>query len=301
VSKHFDEEARRLRTELEAEPFTPGELEQGWRRLSSPPRPKRWLVLLAPAIAIAVIVLLALMIEPEPEPTAEGLVIASGQECVHQTDHEMLIVPCSREVLFDVGTEAHDVKIRRGRARFSVKKRSTEPFTIAVSHGWIVVIGTRFTVEQSRRSGKIEVEEGVVEFRWNDGSPAERLPGGSSLEWPRAKPEQTVTPTVTAPPPPEPPAPPPKKKQISARDLMSRLFQLKSQRRYDDAIELLEQGRQRADFSEAQRERLSFELGTVLRQSGRTEDACKHLRDHLRKYPSASQKAEIDRILAGCR
>jgi hypothetical protein len=300
MSRRFDEEAKRLREQLESESLTPAELEQGWQRLRAPRPPRRKLGVLAPAIAIAAIILLVIL-QPEPEPISEnGLVIASGEQCVHQDDSEMLVVPCSREVELSVGHDAKDLRLRRGRARFVVKKRpaTKQPFTIAVSHGWIVVIGTRFTVEQERRAGRIEVEEGLVEFRWSDGSPSDRLPAGSSLAWPRRDEAQPATATTT-PDASEVATPKPKKKtkpvekQISAKELMARLFQLKSQRRFDEAIELLAEGSKRKDFSEAQRERLSYELGVVLRQSGRTEEACRHFSSHLRRFPNTSRRKEI--------
>ena len=80
---------------------------------------------------------------------------------------------------------------------------------------------------------------------------------------------------------------------MSSKELMQRLFQLKSQRRFDEAIDLLADGSKRRDFSEAQRERLSYELGIVLRQSGRTDEACRHFSSHLRRFPSTSRRKEI--------
>lgn len=297
MSRRFEDAARRLRSELEVERRSEAELEAGRRRLlvALERRPERSLGLLLPAAAAAAF-LIAMLMLPRPKTEEPVLVIAAGAECVSRAENALEVEPCATEVEIEVRAGAEDVALRRGRARFVVEKRPAASFTIAVSHGEIVVIGTRFLVEQHPQAGRVAVEEGIVEFRWFDGTPPQRLTTGDALEWPRPMP-----PELEEEPPPPPPTAKKPAPRMSANDLMRRLFQLKSQRRFDEAIDLLRDGSRRRDFTEVQRERLSFELGNVLRQSGRNRQACRHLAEHLARFPSAPRRAEIERSLAECR
>jgi hypothetical protein len=287
MSKRFSEESLRLRSQLEAEARSEAEIERGRRRLleSLDRRKPNRLWLLVPAMAV---VLLILFLRPSPPIEGEDLVIVSGAECVQRSERS-LSVACNAELW--IGRNTEDLTFRRGRARFSVAERHEHHFQIAVSHGVIAVIGTRFMVEQRADGGRIDVEEGTVEFRWTDGS-RDLLTKGASLEWPRP-PAKVETSSTTPPRSEKKVAPKRGPKRPSSRELMQRLFQLKSQRRFDEAIELLSDGSRRLDFSEAQRERLSYELGVVLRQSGRADEACRHLHAHLLRFPSSPRKKEI--------
>ncbi len=306
MSRRLDEGAARLRGQLEAGARSELEIEEGRRHLlaavvAPPPKTRAPWLIAAAAVAAAVLLLL---LRPVGQDEA-GLVVTAGEACVARSEASIRISPCAEAVVLAAGVEAPDLRLEAGRARFVVAKRTPRrrPFMIAVSHGWIVVIGTRFTVEQNARAGRLDVEEGVVEFRWADGAPSERLTAGASLEWPRP------APPAPPPPPVEPPAPPPVTKThiqrrppaMTAHQLMRRLFQLESQRRFDEAIALLTEGSTRTDFTEVQRERLSFELSTVLRQAGDHERACRQMTEHLRRFPASPHKAELERLLHDCR
>src|SRR5688572_8305437 len=170
MSRRFSEEVVRLREQLEVS-RSEAEIERGLRRLhTGRPKPRRaWLLI--PAVAILILIF---FLRPNDE-----LVILAGAECVARSGDAISAGPCGVEL--SIGPDANDLAFD-GRARFSVKKRNKRPFSIAVSHGRIIVIGTRFLVEQRRDRGRIDVEDGTVEFRWSDGSPSDRLNAGDSLE-----------------------------------------------------------------------------------------------------------------------
>lgn len=328
MTDRFDEEVRRLDEQLASQHRTAAEVEEGRRRLfeeierARPPRRSR---LLAPAMALAGLAIAFLLLSRDVPP--ERVRIIEQATCVARAADEITVsgrCASAAEILIDrdrlvvePGAElrlrSRGVQLARGRTRFSIARRETlrDRFEVSVSHGVIVVIGTRFQVEQRAGGGRVDVEEGTVEFRWADGAPPEQVGAGASLAWPRP-PAPPPPPVPIEPPEPgkEPtpearmPAKRPKRRapvRMSADALMKRLLRLRSQRRYDEAIDLLREGSHRGDFTKVQRERLSFELGNLLRQSGREKEACRHLERHLKRFPSTPRKAELEADIARCR
>lgn len=329
----FDEEVRRLKGQLEAQPRSDAEVDEGRRRLLDEVGRKRalhpgWLA--GPAIAVAAL-LAAILLVRRDGPSQPRVRITERAECVDRArDRISVTAGCASAAEISVdddrlsvapGTElelrARGVALAKGRTRFSIARRDSlgDRFEVAVSHGVIVVIGTRFAVEQRAGGGRVEVQEGTIEFRWSNGAAPERVGAGGALSWPK-------TPPQPAPPPPatetatatkthakaRPASPPPRRRPMRRRKrdapsieaLMKRLLRLRSQRRYSEAIALLREGSHRDDFTPVQRERLSFELGNLLRQSGRLEQACRHLKRHLRRFPSTPRKEEIEAEIARC-
>jgi hypothetical protein len=190
------------------------------------------------------------------------------------------------------------LRLVRGQATFQVRSRSKTEFRVRTSAATIVVVGTAFTVEESNGRGSVSVTEGVVEVRWDDGD-NERLSAGESRSWPRP---QAQEPEPADEPDPEPAlgVPPDgkvKPKGPDVRAIMERLFQLRSQRRYDEAARMLRKASRRRDLSKEQRERLSYEAGNVLRQAGVNDEACAHFRKHLKRFPESANR---DDALSTC-
>jgi hypothetical protein len=200
--------------------------------------------------------------------------------------------------------EEKRLRLRQGRVTFEVRPRtSAEPqFVLAVSHGLITVIGTRFTVLQGQQSGTVAVERGQVQFRADDGTLA-LVDAGQSLSWPRPAPR------ITEPVEPEEVAPTSRDKateptvnerkapaSFDINALTDRLVQLRGQRRYAEAVALLEAGIAHPSATQRQRESLSTELGLVLTTMGETARACAHWREHVARFgKSTVVAAELQR------
>ena len=89
------------------------------------------------------------------------------------------------------------VRIRRGAAMFDITTvlPGEAPTRIAVSHGTIEVLGTRFTIEQTAHGGHVDLFEGRIRFIGLDGSSTEIAPG-QRYTW-----GQTVAALTLTPPP----------------------------------------------------------------------------------------------------
>lgn len=89
------------------------------------------------------------------------------------------------------------VRIRRGAAMFDITTvlPGEAPTRIAVSHGTIEVLGTRFTIEQTAHGGHVDLFEGRIRFIALDGSSTEIAPG-QRYTW-----GQTVAALTLTPPP----------------------------------------------------------------------------------------------------
>jgi hypothetical protein len=86
------------------------------------------------------------------------------------------------------------------------------------------------------------------------------------------------------------------------KEIMERLFQLESQHRDQEALELLEAAAERRDFTAKQRERFDFELGKRMEKAHALDAAiCAHWRRHLSRFEHAQHEDEIRRTLANCR
>lgn len=87
------------------------------------------------------------------------------------------------------------VRIRRGVAMFDITtvEPGEAPTRIAVSHGTIEVLGTRFTIEQTADGGHVDLFEGRIRFVALDGSSAEIAPG-QRYTWGQTDAVLTLTP-----------------------------------------------------------------------------------------------------------
>jgi transmembrane sensor len=186
---------------------------------------------------------------------------------------------------------------------------------VLVSDGAIEVLGTRFTVEQRPAGGKVTLYEGSIRFVADDGRAVLLVPG-ESLFWPlpKAAPVPAVEPTPAAEPGPEPatptgvkpvparpvtPAAPVKSEPEAVRieELLQRIDELRSRGQFDAAAAELSRALE-AGYAEATRERLSFELGTILSRPGSDgQRACAHWRDHAKRFAQGRYDREIEQAV----
>ncbi len=190
------------------------------------------------------------------------------------------------------------VRLQRGRVRFHIRSRRVgiETFRVFVSHGMLEVVGTAFEVTQSEDGGQVTVFEGTVRFHREGSQKSTTITRGTSLEWPgeaaatgpdegdsKTKYRRTRTP------------------ELLVDELLSRLLQLRSQRRYDEAIVLLERNLKRRDLKSLHKERLSYELGQLLSLDRRERhEVCRHWRRHIKAHPRGSTATEAREELRDC-
>ena len=200
------------------------------------------------------------------------------------------------------------LRIAKGRASFTIQRRPSgaAPFTLVVSGGRIIVLGTHFAVRQGTHDGDVALHEGRVSFEWADGDRTE-IVAGETLSWPRS----VVEPSVDANPPVkqpdsrphralQSPSEAPQPELAGLRQVMDRLSQLRGQDRYAEAIELLRAVENRADFTMVQRARLAFELGLILERQGATREVCAHWRLFVQKFPKDTHAPAVQAKLDTC-
>ncbi len=313
MTEPLQREIDELRRRIDADGLSRAESEEVWAAVQA--RAAKPLRLMVPAIAfataVATVVVAVLVFRSRDEGWYR---VVEGAACVKAGDELVVADGCGEPVLgigrdrvqVAAGTrltaEPRGVRLRRGRARFTIERRAQgEPaFEVAVSHGTVRVLGTVFTVEQGDAGGEVALESGRIEMRWDDGTPTAQLSAGERLAWPR--PEPSSEPAVA---PDELPdrREPPRRLDSDPRTvdaIMQKQLQLRGQRRYQDAVDLLDRASRRADLTKAQRERLSFELGNVLGLDGRDKEACAHWRRHVARFPASAKKAEVAKLLDGC-
>jgi hypothetical protein len=145
----------------------------------------------------------------------------------------------------------------------------------------------------------VQVSEGVVEVIWHDGS-RQRVAAGQSASWPR------VTPLPEPAPVPQQKAPDAGIKRSESRtpappdleQVMERLLLLRSQKRYGEAVALLQKTLATKGMGAVQRERISYELGLALDASGAA--SCEHWRDHAARFGTARNTRTLEARLARC-
>lgn len=191
-----------------------------------------------------------------------------------------------------LGHRDRDVLLLRGHLDVSVHKRPrVRPVRIAVSHGVIEVVGTRFSLEQRSDGGELVLHEGTVRFVPTEGRQV-LVHAGGRLRWP-----------VVDEPPPRPPldrpaavpksvAPRPVERAVGPRPppldtgkLLRELDALRVQHRYRRLAARIEQALPLLE-DQALAESLSYELADVtareLRLPGR---ACRRFAWHARRFP----------------
>ncbi|MFP2923726.1 FecR domain-containing protein [Pyxidicoccus sp. 3LG] len=200
-----------------------------------------------------------------------------------------------------VHREPSGVRLVRGRAEFSVNRRKpgAAPAVVLVSGGAIEVMGTRFTVEEREAGGAVTLHEGAILFRRLTGEVVP-LRVGQTLEWPVAEP------ALREPAPPQPvptsnpvvaPSRPPAAatRAPSVEEVLRELEVLRGRHEFEQAVRHLEAAMRKQPA--ATRERLSFELGSLLTyQLKDAQRACAHWDRHERqfrrgRYAEAVQRA----------
>lgn len=151
------------------------------------------------------------------------------------------------------------------------------PYSVNVCAGAIEVLGTSFTVVQRDAEGEVTLHQGAIRFRAADGREVAVAPG-QTLIWPL---------------PSSPPA-------VSGADqVLATVALLRSRGRFGEAAGVLEDALLRP-LPSATRERLSFELGSILTYQLRDrERACRHWARHRREAPGGRYERELDQALSG--
>lgn len=223
--------------------------------------------------------------------------------------------------------EPGGVRVLSGEVEVRVARRPAGAAArVLVSGGVIEVLGTRFQIVQRAEGGRVSLLEGRIRFVASAGEAFELEPG-ESLAWPVPP---RAAPPVPSPPPLEPapraPAPPSRPKPNAAPAAQStsprpapaappgaasnedelaifeRVGALRSRGRYEEAVRELGAELARAG-SASRRERLSFELGSILSfQLRQRERACAHWAEHRRAFPRGTYAQEVAQAMEqeGC-
>jgi hypothetical protein len=220
-------------------------------------------------------------------------------------DDEWVLMPGAKVSRLEAGA-----RVEKGRVEFRVRKRPSSDFRVHVGGGHQVrVIGTVFKIEQEGASGSVHVSEGVIEFTWNDGS-RERVAAGQTLFWPRGAAARApadqgpMSPPKSSSAPPTPSAPssavatPKTVASANLENVMDRVLQLKSQRRYGELIALLQKTLHSPEIGSVQRQRLSYELGLALDGAGKS--SCDHWKRHARAYGGGGRGGALANKLERC-
>ncbi|MCP3097788.1 FecR family protein [Myxococcus sp. K15C18031901] len=207
-----------------------------------------------------------------------------------------------------VRREPSGVRLVRGRAEFSVSHREPGalPAVVLVSGGAIEVMGTRFTVEERGAGGAVTLHEGVIAFR-RLGGEVVPVRVGETLAWPVVEaalhepaPPEPVQPLPLATPDPKVavsrvPATP--ARAPSAEDVLRELEVLRGRREFEQAARYLEEAMRKQPV--ATRERLSFELGSLLTyQLGDAQRACSHWARHEQQFRRGRYAEAVQRARA---
>ena len=235
---------------------------------------------------------------------ADGDVLLEGN-CKLATDH------LTAQVWGDAQVEerAKGIRIKSGQLLFDVDTVAAgeEPVTVAVSHGVIEVLGTRFIVDQRADGGHVDLFEGAIAFRAADGSvtqigPGQRYRWGAPdalamAEEPAADAEPEAVPTKATRPGRTRRAKGPSRAERAAA-IIERVDALRAEHRYREAVAQLRAALdQRWDRRTA--EVLSYELGEILhRHLGERQAACDHLDRHVERFGPGRYAEAIDRTLA---
>ncbi len=299
-----------------------------WNRLQPKPTKRRWRIAI-PMAALAAAAAIALLVIRSPAPAQEtlgGLQVVSSTKDLRATEGSDQSVELTEGgcTLFDadqgitvavadharVRKEKGGVRIVAGVAEIQVRRRPANgpPAQVLVSHGAIQILGTKFRVEQTADGGRVVLHEGKIRFVTPDGRTVTLTPG-QSLAWPIAEsaPASPAKPNIAAPPPAEVPSrppphghgrPPPSEAltELSLDDAEEVLRDVAVQRsrgQYESAVSILNVALKQ-HLRPATRERLSFELGSILtHQLSEHARACAHWAAHVRAFPSGRYDLEI--------
>ena len=271
------------------------------------PKARRWLL---PTMALAACAVLVFLGRPSPHLGRLVVTRASADFAAH-IDGDRLRIEGGSASLFDatwgvtlenrgplvLQLGADGVRVERGRVEVGVDKRraGTPPARIFVSHGIIAVMGTHFTIEQREDAGSVVLHDGAITFTRTDGSALSVRPG-ETVAWPLPAPEpvRLPAPQAVAPVRPRPPASVrPAPERFDLDQLLERVASLRSRGRYEEGVEQLASALSH-EPSTATKERLSFELGSLLTYQVRdAKRACAHWAAHRRTYERGRYDAEV--------
>jgi transmembrane sensor len=189
--------------------------------------------------------------------------------------------------------ESDGVDFLSGAADFQVDKRApgSGSTQVRLPQGVIEITGTHFSVMQEEQGGSAQLFEGEIRFHAPDGRTVTLAPG-QSIGWP-LPPATTATTPSTAPLPVRISRPVGVRRPAPAADIIDRISALRAQGRYRELADELQQLMDR-ESGPRTRERLSFELGTVL--SYHLTDAahaCAHWAEHARTFPGGHYAPEV--------
>ncbi|AKF85111.1 hypothetical protein MFUL124B02_09435 [Myxococcus fulvus 124B02] len=276
--------------------------------------------LAASAVAVAVALMVFFMRTPSARSVGGLEVAHASADLLVREDSEGVVIQGGKAALLDVSRgitlrnegvlvvrrEPTGVRLVRGRAEFSVNHRPTDalPAVVLVSGGAIEVMGTRFTVEERGGSGTVTLHEGAIAFRRLGGEVVPVKPG-QTLAWPVVDVDKPALPAETRPPPtlatpPAPKAVPSRAPATSVRapsvdEVLRELEVLRGRDEFEQAARYLEESMRKQPA--ATRERLSFELGSLLTyQLKDAQRACAHWSRHEEqfgrgRYAEAVQRA----------
>jgi transmembrane sensor len=198
--------------------------------------------------------------------------------------------------------------IRSGEVEVSVAKHA-ERVRLGVSHGFIEIVGTRFTIRQREDGGDVTLHEGVIHFV--SGEETRVLATGETYAWP---PAPKPAPVADIPPPAPAPVPAPLEKlkprvapvakqkepavihETDAAWLLEEVDTCRSRGEFREAVRLLDKGLA-GIVSAATRERFSFELGSILTWQLSDARACGHWAAHRAAFPNGRYERELERAM----
>ena len=246
-------------------------------------------------------------------------VVALADGAVRVDSDALELVDAERQlrVTASAGTtlmrEAKGVRLVQGQGVFQVAKQPQrpEPVRVLVSGGAIEVRGTRFTVTQGTDgAGHVTLEEGAIDFRFPSGR-VKAIAPGETVHWPEEPAELEPLPDLPPAPPPAVDAPKPSPRspanwtefdrRLRSEATLRRVMALRQQGRWPECISELERALELPDaaYGPGTRERLSWELGSVLTWQVKDVDAaCWHWTIHLKMYPRGRYTLEVTRALA---
>jgi len=312
---------------LRAERLSP-EADARLRALALGPAPRRrWLWLAAPVAALALALALGWLWSrrqpPSPRGPVElgGFALLAGEASLGGGGVECRSGACALGaeelgVRLDLAREARlareggALRLLLGEVTVSVRPRprGQAPLRVQVSHGVIEVLGTVFVLSQRAEGGSVRLQRGAIRFVAVDGREV-RLRPGEELRWPLPPPAATLPaatgpsrplatrPAVLRPAASKPPLPP-----AELESLLDAVERLRSQARHEEAARRLREALPRI-AERSTRERMSFELGTLLGQHlKQTAAACRHWRGHLKSFGARRYGVEIEaaRRALGC-
>jgi transmembrane sensor len=296
-------------------------------RLSQRSQPRRWLPVLALAGA-ALTAVIAVVSRPAAPELGFVVVKTSGALSSRPTDDGSVLIeapPCTLrdEVLgaeVEVRAPARLTHLERGLRLYQGSltlevdpaRARPAPYVVEVSGGRLIVLGTRFLVEERGKEGSVQLLRGELSFEDQDGqrtpvtqgetlrwplpkaAPKEELPPATATvaELPPARPKRPKVAVVT--PAPSPTAPTREEERRSVEALLGRLASLRTRGRYAEAAEALRTALT-DPWSKGTRERLSFELGSIVSDHlGDRAAACREWDRHQAEFGDGRYAKEIE-------